>query len=207
MPDKFKMPRVDKYDGSGDPSDHMESFRAHIILHDTPDEIACRAFPLTLKGVAKEWFGGLSPKSVDNFDSLGQQFLGPFLAVWKRKKNPAYLLSLVQGKTESLKDFMLWFNREKLTVESLNEQTVLLALMHGIKADGPLMAELARKPTLGTLRQFTHKAEEFINQEETVSALIKSKAEGSKPVPDSIRATPRAFVEQKKKDHRNLRTP
>ncbi|XP_059436771.1 uncharacterized protein LOC132169835 [Corylus avellana] len=152
LPDKFKMPRVDKYDGSKDPSDHMESFRDHIILHDTPDEIACQAFLLTLEGVAKEWFGGLSPKSVDSFDYLGQQFL---------------------------------------------------ALMHGIKADGPLMVELSRKSTSGTLRQFSNKVEEFINQEETISALMKSKPEESRPIPDSATVTPKTFVEKKKKKKRD----
>jgi hypothetical protein len=45
----------------------MEGFHAHLILHDTFDEIACQAFPLTLKGVAKEWFDNLSTKSVDSF--------------------------------------------------------------------------------------------------------------------------------------------
>jgi hypothetical protein len=74
FPDKFKVPRVDRYDGSGDLSDHMEGFRAHLI-HSTPDEIACRAFPLTLKGVAKEWFSILSSKFIDKFDTLGCQFL------------------------------------------------------------------------------------------------------------------------------------
>jgi hypothetical protein len=59
--DKFKDPRVDKYDGSGDPSDHVEGFRAHLALHGTPDEIACRAFPMTLKVVAKDWFSNLKP--------------------------------------------------------------------------------------------------------------------------------------------------
>jgi hypothetical protein len=58
MPDKFKMPRIEKYDGNGDPQEHLEAFREHLILHGTPDEIACRAFPLTLKGVAKDWFTG-----------------------------------------------------------------------------------------------------------------------------------------------------
>jgi hypothetical protein len=70
LPDKFKDPRVDKYDGSGDPSDHVEGFRAHLALHRTPDEIACRAFPLTLKGVAKDLFSNLKPQSIDNFDTL-----------------------------------------------------------------------------------------------------------------------------------------
>ena len=54
MPDKFKMPRVKKYNGSEDPQAHLEAFREHIVLHGTLNEIACRAFPLTLKGMAKD---------------------------------------------------------------------------------------------------------------------------------------------------------
>ncbi|XP_059446517.1 uncharacterized protein LOC132178073 [Corylus avellana] len=132
--------------------EHMESLRAYFILHETPDEISCRAFPLTLAGVAKEWFARLPIESVDNFKSLGCLFLSQFLATQKRKKNPTYLLSLIQGKDESLKDFIVKFNKEKLTVESPSEQTILDALMHGVRAEGPLMAELAKKSTLVTLR-------------------------------------------------------
>jgi hypothetical protein len=40
MPDKFKMPRISKYDGSGDPTKHLENFRKHLVLHGTPDEIS-----------------------------------------------------------------------------------------------------------------------------------------------------------------------
>jgi hypothetical protein len=54
MLDKFKLPRIEKYDGSEDLQDHLEAFREHLILHGTLDEIACRAFLLTLKGVAKD---------------------------------------------------------------------------------------------------------------------------------------------------------
>jgi hypothetical protein len=95
LPDKFKDPRVDKYDGRVDPSDHVEGFRAHLELCGTPNEIACQAIPLTLKGVAKEWFSNLKPQSIDSFDMLGHQFQNQFLAIRRRKKNPAYLLSLV----------------------------------------------------------------------------------------------------------------
>jgi hypothetical protein len=126
--------------------------------------------------VAKEWFGNLCPQSIDNFDMLGCQFLNQFLAVQRRKKKPTYLLSQVQAKTKSLKDYMQRFNQEKLTIESPNEQVILSALMNGIKIEGPLMVELARRPTLGTLQQFMRKAEELINQEETISALTKAKA-------------------------------
>lgn len=122
--DKFKVPRVDRCDESGDLSDHMEGFCAHLILHGTPNEIAYRAFPLNLKGVAKEWFNNLSPKSIDNFDTQGHQFLNQFLVVRRRKRNPAYLLSLVQSKIESLKNYIRRFNREKLSIENSNEDTL-----------------------------------------------------------------------------------
>lgn len=39
------------------------------------------------------------------------------------------------------------------------------------------MAKLAWRPTLVTIQQFMNKAEEFINQEETIRALMKSKVE------------------------------
>ena len=76
LPDKFKMPRMDKYDGNGDPAEHVENLHQHFSLHGTPDEIACRTFPLTLAGVAKDWFARLPTKSVDNFKDLGRLFLG-----------------------------------------------------------------------------------------------------------------------------------
>jgi hypothetical protein len=175
MPDKFKMPRIEKYDGNGDPQEHLEAFREHIILHGTPDEIACRAFPLTLKGVAKDWFTGLPPKSVGTFKDLGRLFLTQFLATRKRKKDPTCLLTLRQDKEESLKDFMLRFNREKLEVDTPDDKTLLCALMQGVRAEGPLMAEVGRKNVKKvTLPQFMKLTEEFIHQEELVGALLKA---------------------------------
>jgi hypothetical protein len=53
---------------------------------------------LTLKGVAKEWFTGLPPKSVGTFKELGRLFLTQFLATKKRKKNATCLLTLLQDK-------------------------------------------------------------------------------------------------------------
>lgn len=76
LPYKFKMPRIVKYDGNEDSAEHMESLCEHFILHGTPNEISCRAFPLTLARVAKDWFARLPAKSVYNFKTLGCLFLG-----------------------------------------------------------------------------------------------------------------------------------
>lgn len=124
LPDKFKKPHTDKYNNDGDPSEQMENPCQHFFLHETPDEIACRTFPLTLSRVAKDWFMRLLAKSIDNFKDLGRLFLAQFLSTRKIEKNPAYLLSFCQGKDEILKDFMLKFNRKKLNVKSPHDQIV-----------------------------------------------------------------------------------
>jgi hypothetical protein len=72
---------------------------------------------------------------------------------------------------------MVRFNWEKLSIEDLKEDMVLATLLNGINAKGPLMAELAWRPAT-TLRQFMSKAKEFMNQEETINVLLKSKWKG-----------------------------
>ena len=56
LPLKFKMPSLDSYDGMHDPFDHIATFKTTMHLQGVPDEIICRAFPTTLKGLAQVWF-------------------------------------------------------------------------------------------------------------------------------------------------------
>ena len=146
-------------------------------MHGTPDEIACKAFLLTLTGVAKDWFTRLPPKSVNSFKELGYQFLSQFLATRKRKKNATCLLTMPQGKEESSKDFMLRFHKEKLEVNSSGEKIILNALMRGVKVNGPLIVEITKNSRSITLAQFTNKTEEYINQEKLVGRLLKAQKE------------------------------
>jgi hypothetical protein len=95
----------------------LENFRVHLDLHGTPDEVACRAFPLTLTRNARDWFKRLPSGSVDKFEGLGREFLGQFMAAQTRKKPSRYLLTLQQGSNETLKDFMAQLNFEKMIVE------------------------------------------------------------------------------------------
>jgi hypothetical protein len=151
----------------------LKAFREHIVLHGTSDEIACKAFPLTLMGVAKDWFTVLPPKPVSSFKELGHLFLTQFLATRKRKMNVTYLLTMRQENEESLKDFMLHFNKEKLEVDSPDEKTMLNALIQGIRADGPLMADIAKTTCPMTLTRFMKKTKEYINQKELVRTLLR----------------------------------
>jgi hypothetical protein len=86
LPNKFKVPQIPNYSGVRDPTKHYENYRMHLALHAMLDEIACRAFPTTLSGNAKEWFQGLMPNSISTFEDLTRIFLTQFLGSCERKK-------------------------------------------------------------------------------------------------------------------------
>jgi len=172
--EKFKVPQILSYAGDGDALDHLENFQAHLDLHGTPDEVACRAFPLTLSGNARDWFKKLPPNSVDQFKELSKIFLTEFLAFWTKKKPSWYLLSLPQQSNESLKEFMGRFNREKATVEDPTDDMIFAAIYQGISPEEPLMKKLVRKQ-LNTLQGLMDKVEEFINLEETLKSMASSR--------------------------------
>ncbi|XP_062153622.1 uncharacterized protein LOC133861818 [Alnus glutinosa] len=170
LPNKFKMPEIPVYTGLGDPIEHLASFRAHVALHATPDEVACRAFPLTLAGGAREWFRTLPPCSIANFESLARKFASQFMAGIVRKKPAQQLMTIKQGPQESLRSYLFRFNQERLAAESQNEQFIHCAIYQGIRKDGALMADLARRPA-ERLQDLYDRAEEFVNQEETLRAF------------------------------------
>jgi len=136
--------------------------------------VACRAFPLTLSGNARDWFKKLPPNSIRHFDDLGRMFLTQFMAGRVRRKPFGSLMSLHQGPKESLKDFFMRFNQARLEVETETDDFIYRALFQGIRKDGALMADIARKPPQN-LDGFMSKAEKYINQEETLRALSGSK--------------------------------
>ncbi|XP_042944579.1 uncharacterized protein LOC122278456 [Carya illinoinensis] len=171
LPPKFKVPQIDMYDGSKDPVDHLENFKAHITLHGFQGKIAGRAFPLTLKGTARRWFGTLRPRSIDNFEELAKQFLTQFMPSRRRRHPAAYLLTVKQREDENLKAYLAHFNKERLTRNDQYEKITLAALLEGVWPHSPFMAELARR-TPSTLREFMDRADDFVNAEDTLQALV-----------------------------------
>ena len=64
------MPQIKSYDGVKDPLDHLETFKTLMHLQGVPDEIMCRAFPTTLKGLTRIWFNRLMLSSINTIKEL-----------------------------------------------------------------------------------------------------------------------------------------
>ena len=56
---KVKVPSVDLFDGTTDPDDHLDVYKAQMYVQDVDDATCYRYFPATLKGIAQKWFNGL----------------------------------------------------------------------------------------------------------------------------------------------------
>ena len=68
LPSKFRLPRLEFYDGTKDLLDHIRAFKTILNLQRTPDKVICRSFPATLKGVTKVWFNKLPASLIVNFE-------------------------------------------------------------------------------------------------------------------------------------------
>ena len=79
LPLIFRLPRLESYDSSKDPLDHIESFKTLMLLQMTPDKVICRAFPTTLKGAARVWFSKIPLGTITDFEQLNKGFVHHFI--------------------------------------------------------------------------------------------------------------------------------
>ncbi|KAL2474432.1 Integrase catalytic domain-containing protein [Abeliophyllum distichum] len=110
LPSKFKE-LSGEFDGTTNPIDHIHTFQDWVRLHGWPDAIACRAFPITLKKDAREWFDKLPPRSISSFSEFANKFVIWFSSSARKKKIAIRLMQLMQEKGESLREYMSRFNR------------------------------------------------------------------------------------------------
>ena len=106
LPSKFCLPQLESYDDSKDPLDHIESFKALMLLQMTLDEVMCRAFPTTLKGVARVWFSKIPLGTIVDFEQLSKGFVRHFIGGQRHKKPTGQLLNIQQAEGESLRQYV-----------------------------------------------------------------------------------------------------
>jgi len=114
LPQKFRIPQIESYNGDKDPLNHLESFKTLMHLQGVADEIMCRAFPTTLRGPARIWFSRLTPNSISTFKDLSAQFASHFIGGHRYKKSSACLMSIRQREDETLRSYKARFNKEAL---------------------------------------------------------------------------------------------
>lgn len=120
---------MEAFDETKDRFDHLETYNTLMCLQAVLKEIMCRAFPTSLKGSSLIWFDKLNLISINTFAKLSQQFMSHFIGGRMYRKLATYLLNVTQGKGESLRDYVMRYNRKVLQVDKADEKVVLIDFM------------------------------------------------------------------------------
>lgn len=67
LPQNFKIPYIELYDGWTDPLEHLEFYFVWMEFKEAEDAVMFKAFLLTLGGGAKALFMSLRPKTIGSF--------------------------------------------------------------------------------------------------------------------------------------------
>ncbi|XP_030970055.1 uncharacterized protein LOC115990360 [Quercus lobata] len=175
LPSKFKMPSLDLYDGTHDPFNYITTFKTTIHLQGIPDEIMCRAFPTTLKGPTRVWFSKIPPNIMSSFEELVKMFVNNFIRGQRHNHSSSSLLTIEQGKNESLWYFITRFNRKALTVDKMDDKLLLAAFYNGVNSDLFIHKLYEKEPQ--TMAGLVHSVQNFMNVEDAIIAKKRKRAE------------------------------
>ena len=132
LPAKFRMLQVKAYDRSQDLLDHLESFKTLMHLQGILDKIMCKAFPTTLKELARVWFSKLSPNTVSSFKELSGHFVTHFIGGQRNKRSSTSLLNIKQWEDESLRSCVTRFNKKTFLINKANDKVLVTAFTNGL---------------------------------------------------------------------------
>ncbi|XP_017408332.2 uncharacterized protein LOC108321175 [Vigna angularis] len=89
------------------------------------DPVICRAFSLSLKDEALEWYHTLPQNSVDCFATVEALFRKQYATNRRPEMTPAELLNTKQEKDETLKAFMQRYNETARRVKDVNHTFII----------------------------------------------------------------------------------
>ena len=168
LPQKFRMPQIESYDGVKDPLDHLETFKTLMHLQGVPDEIMCRAFPTTLKGPTRIWFSRLTPSSINTFKELSAQFTSHLIGGHRYKRSTACLMNIKQREDETLRSYITRFNKESFLIDEADDKILVAAFTNGLRKGKFLFSLYKNDPK--TMSEVLYRATKYMNVEDALLA-------------------------------------
>ncbi|XP_058080639.1 uncharacterized protein LOC131228790 [Magnolia sinica] len=167
LPPRFRMPQITPYFRAGDPTEHLESFRAWMELRSASSSVMCRAFSLTLSGEALKWYRQLKPKSIGSFTQLSKTFIMQFIGEKDKRKPTTHLLTVTQKEDELLKNYIIRFNEETVQVNNYSDQIALAPMILSLQ-EGKFLFSIGKNPPT-ILGDLLNQAQKYSNAKELFS--------------------------------------
>ncbi|XP_019198957.1 PREDICTED: uncharacterized protein LOC109192711 [Ipomoea nil] len=177
VPGDFKFPEQATFDGSGDQREHLLSYQAKMQVLGVRDPVMCRAFLPTLKGSAQRWLVALPPKSIHNFEELADCFMSHYAANIKPQKDLTHLGDVHQEEGESLKAYLVRWQKEIQSIEEVEDQTALTFFIESLRS-GHLYRDL-RDNRPATYAEAIHMTNKRANTEQAMKYKRQREVGGS----------------------------
>ncbi|XP_017428736.1 uncharacterized protein LOC108336797 [Vigna angularis] len=184
--EQFIAPQFKMYDGTTDPEAHIKTFSNAMTFRTGNNAIWCRAFSLSLEDEALEWFNTLPLNSIENSVGLKQLFIRQFAANSTQDLTVFELVTLKQGKEETLRAFIDRYQKTVRRVKALSPELALHYILPALKP-GPFKDSVCRRAP-NTMEELRERATDEIRVEEMKLSYKKEsqelrseKADGGKP--------------------------
>ncbi|GAU35504.1 hypothetical protein TSUD_155350 [Trifolium subterraneum] len=164
----WKNPTLDKYDGTTDPDEHVQSVEIALDYRNLRGSIKCKLFPLSLVRGASTWWINLPSGSIDSWEELCRMFTAHFTTSRRHPKTVASLKAIIQGPEESLRSYIERFNKVSVEVEATDKMKLYL-LEEGLR-EGTKFQEAVGIVEVQTLDAFFELAQRYIKWEDKQKA-------------------------------------
>ncbi|XP_019160746.1 PREDICTED: uncharacterized protein LOC109157300 [Ipomoea nil] len=163
LPANFRFPTIQAYSGTTDPREHLNRYRAAMLMTRASNAIMCRGFLLTLDGHAQDWCRSLPEGSISTFATLTRRFLSYFAGHMRKKKQFADLCFLKQRSSESLADFLSKWKKESIGVSNFDDKAAIPIFRSNLRS-GAFHQDLIRYPPK-TYTELMDRASRFADAE------------------------------------------
>ncbi|CAA0825677.1 Unknown protein, partial [Striga hermonthica] len=168
LPTKIKIPPIGMYDGTSDPDAHLGHYTSWMDLHGASDALRCRMFSLTLGPRAQKWYYTLPPHSIWKWQQLHATFRSHFIGAQVCLIPKESITNIVQKDTETVKDYISWFNDRIQNMEPCYPETLLVTAITGLRPNSMFRWTLCQNKS-ATFQEFLVRAQQFIIAEESMS--------------------------------------
>ncbi|XP_017438291.1 uncharacterized protein LOC108344346 [Vigna angularis] len=170
-------PVLERYDGSTDPNNHLRIFTNAMAFYTDNDPVICRAFSLSLKDEALEWYNTLPPNTVDCFVTVETLFRRQYASNRKQEITPTEFVNTKQEKGETLKAFMKRYNEVAQRVKDVNHTFVISNLPSCLRPGYCAEKLYARPPKI--MDELQERITEFVRMADMRSSRKKQQKEAS----------------------------
>lgn len=145
VPENFKPPSLVPFNGKTDQQEHIIAINNQMLVVGAFDSLKCKIMARTFKEGALRWCMIPSQFLIISYQVLTKKMVQYFSASKHRKVSTTSLFSIRQKHAESLREYMVRFNKETIKVSYPNQEMLVGAFQHDLKSE-QFNESLAQKP-------------------------------------------------------------